>query len=72
MKDHKKIRYCWDRDIRIYPVPVPYSNGNQNPKCKIEIDYQGKIRQGDTIYKQDRTMYNKIKELYLAYYEKIS
>ena len=72
MKDYKKIRYCWDMDIRIYPVPVPYSNGNQNPKCKIEIDYQGKIRQGDTIYKQDRTMYNKIKELYLAYYEKIS
>lgn len=59
-------------DIRIYPVPVPYSNGNQNPKCKIEIDYQGKIRQGDTIYKQDRVMYNKIKELYLAYYEKVS
>jgi hypothetical protein len=37
------IKYCWDNDIKIYIVPI---DKTRNPKCKIEIDYQGSKRQG--------------------------
>lgn len=66
-----KIKYCWDNDIKIYPVPVPRSNGHKRPNCKIEIDYQGNKRQGTEIYKQDTRLYAKITELYNAYYDKL-
>jgi hypothetical protein len=67
-----KIQYCWDNDIKIYPVPVARSNGHKRPNCKIEIDYQGNKRQGTEIYKQNTKLYAKITELYNAYYEKLS
>ena len=64
-----KIQYCWDNDIKIYPVPIQTGN---SPKCKIEINYQGNKRQGTEIYKQDAKLYAKITELYNAYYDKLS
>lgn len=67
-----KIKYCWDNDIKIYPVPVPRSGGNKRPNCKIEIDYKGSKRQGTEIYKQDTKLYDKITQLYEVYYEKLS
>ncbi len=66
-----KIKYCWDNDIKIYPVPIQGLKG-QRPDCKIEIDYQGKKRQGQETYKQDGNLYDKITQLYNAYYEKLS
>ena len=66
-----KIKYCWDNDIKIYPVPVLRSEGHKSPRCKIEIDYQGSKRQGEQIYKQDNNLYNKIIELYCFYYDKL-
>lgn len=62
------IKYCWANDIKIYPVPI---DKTRNPKCKIEIDYQGSKRQGTEIYRQDVKMYEKIEELYNAYYDKL-
>lgn len=68
MKQHQKIKLCWDFAIKVYPVPI---QTGVNPKCKIEIDYQGTKRQGTEIYKQDIKLYNKIIEIYEAYYQKL-
>jgi len=66
-----EMQYCLNNDIKIYPVPVPRSNGHKKPNCKIEIDYKGSKRQGTEIYKQDVHLYNKIRSLYTAYYNKL-
>ena len=66
-----KVKYCWEMQIKVYPVPVSGSNGFKSPKCKIEIDYQGTKRQGTEVYRQDVKMYDKIEELYNAYYDKL-
>lgn len=66
-----KMKYCLDNDIKVYPVPVKNSNGHKRPECKIEIDYQGTKRQGTLIYKQDSKLYDKILEIYKAYYNKL-
>ena len=68
MKPHQRIKLCWDFAIKVYPVPI---QSGVNPKCKIEIDYQGTKRQGTQIYKQDRVLHNKIIEIYEAYYNKL-
>lgn len=65
------ISFCLKNDIKIYPIPVPRSNGHKKPNCKIEIDYQGSKRQGTEIYKQDLKLYDKIRSLYKAYYDKL-
>ena len=72
MVEIKEIKYCWDNDIKIYPVPILKHKGKKRPDCKIEINYQGTKRQGTEIYKQDSKLYNKIKELYKAYYKKLN
>lgn len=68
MKPHQRIKLCWDFAIKVYPVPIQSA---ANSKCKIEIDYQGTKRQGEKIYKQDAELYNKIIEIYEAYYNKL-
>jgi hypothetical protein len=68
IKLHQKIKTCWGFAIKVYPVPIEKGN---NPKCKIEIDYQGTKRQGTQVYKQDRVLHNKINEIYEAYYYKL-
>lgn len=71
MELYKKIKYCWEMQIKVYPVPVNNSEGNRLPRCKIEIDYQGTKRQGTEVYKQELKMYDKIDEIYEAYYKKL-
>ena len=70
----KKIRWCWNNGITIYPKPVPKSSGVKSPKVKIEINYNAQIQQGAEVYSQDKkgaeVLYNKIKELYGWYYDR--
>ncbi len=70
MEKIKAAKWCWEQGIRIYPVPVPRSNGKQKPECYIEIDFGSKKQKGEMTYKQDSKLYDKIHELYAYYFSK--
>lgn len=64
-------KYCWARQIFIYPVPV-VSNGSI---CKVAISIKGVEKIGSEKFMAENKnthikLYEKIKELYKTIYEK--
>lgn len=69
------LNKCWDNGLKIYPIPINetyYVGKRQVQKCKIAIESAGKVNIGTGVYKQDDSLYDKIKELYNHYYKKLS
>lgn len=74
-KVFEAFKKCNEAGILIYPVPIDeyyYDNKRKLPKVKIEIAFGSKKKLGTQIYKQNEELYQKIKELYLHYVDKIS
>lgn len=66
----KALSKCWDKGIKIYPIPIDetyYVGKRQIQKCKIVIETGNKKNIGTGVYKQDETLYKKIEELYSHY-----
>lgn len=64
------FKWCVANGYTMYLVPVEQGTWKTPPKCKIEIDYFGVIKQSDEIYKQDSKVYDKIREYYISIYNK--
>ena len=66
------VSFIMSKGITIYPVPKDNSRGEFKPECYIHVNNNGKITKSPKTYKQDRHLYEKIKELYVWYYGKIT
>lgn len=70
---NKMISWCWDNMIRVYPRPIPGSEGKQYPQVNIIIDYKGTYKVGTMVYEQKnggKELWKKIDEIYELYYNK--
>lgn len=75
MRDYEKVQWCWDNDIIIYPIVWREAIKVNPPNCKIQVNYQGYKQTGEIKWSQKNkksveAMYNKIKSLYLDYYDR--
>lgn len=70
MNLHKKIKWCHNNGITIYPVPVENSKGVRNPKCYITVNNNGEEKKKDYIYTQNEKMYVEIERIYSKIYDK--
>ena len=71
---YKKIKKCWDNGITIYPIPTEemyFVGKKKRPYVRIEINANGKKKQGTELYKQEEQLTNKIHQLYGLLSEKI-
>jgi hypothetical protein len=64
------FKWCVANGYTMYLVPIGSGTWKSPPKCKIEIDYFGKTKQTEEIYKQDEKAYDKIREYYIDIYNK--
>ena len=62
--------WCHKNGVTIYPVPVEHSKGVYRPKCYICVNNQGKETKKEYIYSQNEKMYDEIRLLYIAIYDK--
>lgn len=69
--DYESSKKCWDNGIKIYPKPIEQGTWKKSPRCKLVIDHNGKIKEGQEVYNQDAKMYKKIEELYKHFANKI-
>ena len=61
---------CIKHGIKIYPVPQGF--GGKYSKCKITVEKQGVVHNGDMLYDQKNgELGKKIFELYEFYYKQI-
>lgn len=66
------VSFIMSKGITIYPLPKDNSKGEFRPECYIHVNNNGKITKSPKTYRQDRHLYEKIKELYVWYYGKIT
>lgn len=64
------LRWCNKNGYTIYPVPIGAGTWKSPPKCYIEINYFGKTKPYDEVYKQDSKVYDVIRQYYVAIYKK--
>ena len=62
----KEMSWCLANDIIVYVKPI---RQGKNPPVKIIVNYKGKIKEGKEEYTQNIKLYEKIKEIYCAYYK---
>lgn len=72
ISDWDCMSYCIQKGIIIYPVVGEKVSFPKLPKCYIKVNYNGKPKKGQYLYKQDESLYEKILELYRHYYDRIS
>ena len=67
----KKIKWCFDRDIKFYPQVLPNQPTTFKHIPKVKIGYQmgEKKGVGKFEYSQGEELYDKIIELYIDKYE---
>ncbi len=66
MINTKAISYCFAKGIKVIVVP---QRPGKNPDVKLQIHTPNKIIHGNQVYKQDKTLWDKVNQLYNYYYE---
>jgi len=64
----KEITWCHKKGIIIYPLPVENVKGYERPNCYIRVNNNGKLIKPSYIYKQDAKLYDKIRAMYVEFY----
>ena len=70
------ISYMHGKGLRIYPLPVPGSNGDRNPACFICIDVRGSkprllevdgkpVRYRQSIKREKKNLHEKVSQMYV-------